>query len=36
MLYDEVSVNAGKLWEVQDQLAAQLILQSWLNDYKKG
>ena len=36
MLFDEVSVNAGKLWEVQDQLAAQLILQSWLNDYKKG
>ena len=35
MLFDEVSVNAGKLWEVQDQLAAQLILQSWLNDYKK-
>lgn len=34
MLFDEVSVNAGKLWEVQDQLAAQLILQSWLNDYK--
>ncbi|MCX7098788.1 MAG: Holliday junction resolvase RuvX [Methylococcales bacterium] len=35
MLFDEVSVNATKLWEVQDQLAAQLILQSWLNDYKK-
>ena len=35
MLFDDVSVNAGKLWEVQDQLAAQLILQSWLNDYKK-
>ena len=34
MLFDELSVNAGKLWEVQDQLAAQLILQSWLNDYK--
>ena len=33
LLFDEVSVSAGKLWEVQDQLAAQLILQSWLNDY---
>ena len=36
LLFDEVSVNASKLWEVQDQLAAQLILQTWLNDYKKG
>ena len=35
MLFDEVSVNASRLWEVQDQLAAQLILQSWLNDYMK-
>ncbi len=34
-LFDEVSVNATKLWEVQDQLAAQLILQSWLNEHKK-
>ena len=32
MLFEEVSVSAGKLWEVQDQLAAQLILQTWLND----
>lgn len=32
MLFDEVNLSAGKLWEVQDQLAAQLILQSWLND----
>jgi putative Holliday junction resolvase len=32
LLFDEVSVSASKLWEVQDQLAAQLILQSWLND----
>jgi putative holliday junction resolvase len=31
MLYDELGVSAGKLWAVQDQLAAQLILQSWLN-----
>jgi putative Holliday junction resolvase len=31
LLFDEVNVNATKLWEVQDQLAAQLILQTWLN-----
>jgi putative Holliday junction resolvase len=31
LLYDEVCVNATKLWAVQDQLAAQLILQTWLN-----
>ena len=31
MLYDELHLSATKLWEVQDQLAAQLILQSWLN-----
>ncbi|MEQ1621043.1 MAG: Holliday junction resolvase RuvX [Methylococcales bacterium] len=35
LLFDEVNVSAGKLWEVQDQLAAQLILQTWLNDYAK-
>jgi putative Holliday junction resolvase len=35
LLFDEVNVNASKLWEVQDQLAAQLILQTWLNDYSK-
>lgn len=34
MLFEEVNVNASKLWAVQDQLAAQLILQSWLNDNK--
>jgi putative Holliday junction resolvase len=33
MLFDDLQVSAGKLWEVQDQLAAQLILQSWLNNY---
>jgi putative Holliday junction resolvase len=33
LLFDEISVSASKLWEVQDQLAAQLILQSWLNDH---
>ncbi len=31
MLFDDLKVSAGKLWDVQDQLAAQLILQSWLN-----
>jgi putative Holliday junction resolvase len=33
LLFDEISVNAAKLWAVQDQLAAQLILQTWLNEY---
>jgi putative holliday junction resolvase len=32
MLFDEINVSTAKLWAVQDQLAAQLILQSWLND----
>jgi putative Holliday junction resolvase len=32
MLYDDMHVSATKLWKVQDQLAAQLILQSWLNE----
>lgn len=32
MLFDDVKARATKLWAVQDQLAAQLILQSWLND----
>lgn len=31
MLFDDVKVSAKKLWAVQDQLAAQLILQTWLN-----
>lgn len=35
LLFDELNVNATKLWEVQDQLAAQLILESWLNDFTK-
>lgn len=35
MLYDDLHVNASKLWEVQDQLAAQLILQSWLNQQQQ-
>lgn len=36
LLFDELHVSAGKLWEVQDQLAAQLILQSWLNNFSKN
>lgn len=36
MLFDEVQVSANKLWEVQDQLAAQLILQSWLNENSRA
>ncbi|NOU44327.1 MAG: Holliday junction resolvase RuvX [Methyloglobulus sp.] len=35
MLFEDVNVNAAKLWAVQDQLAAQLILQTWLNDNAK-
>jgi len=31
LLFDDLKVSAGKLWAVQDQLAAQLILQSWFN-----
>ena len=31
LLYDDLNISVAKLWEVQDQLAAQLILQSWLN-----
>jgi putative Holliday junction resolvase len=31
LLFDELKVSAAKLWEVQDQLSAQLILQSWFN-----
>lgn len=33
MLFDDVGVNATKLWAVQDELAAQLILQSWLSNF---
>ena len=33
LLFEELDVSASKLWEVQDQLAAQLILQTWLNDH---
>jgi putative Holliday junction resolvase len=33
LLFDEVQLSAGKLWKVQDQQAARLILQSWLNSH---
>ena len=36
LLFDEVNVSASKLWAVQDQLAAQLILQTWLNSRATG
>lgn len=32
LLFDEHRLKAKKLWAIQDQLAAQLILQSWLNN----
>jgi putative Holliday junction resolvase len=31
LLFDDLKLSAGKLWEVQDQVAAQIILQSWFN-----
>jgi putative holliday junction resolvase len=34
LLFDELNLSAAKLWAVQDQLAAQLILQSWLNAHE--
>ncbi len=34
MLFDDVNVSATRLWQVQDQLAAQLILQTWLNNHR--
>jgi putative Holliday junction resolvase len=36
LLFDDLHVSANKLWDVQDQLAAQLILQSWLNTQYKN
>jgi putative Holliday junction resolvase len=36
LLFDELNLRAEKLWAVQDQLAAQLILQSWLSDNRKS
>ncbi|MGH8474904.1 MAG: Holliday junction resolvase RuvX [Methylococcales bacterium] len=32
MLFEDVRLNADTLWKVQDQVAAQLILQTWLNE----
>lgn len=34
LLYDDLGVSATTLWRVQDQLAAQLILQAWLNHHR--
>ncbi|MBT3335687.1 MAG: Holliday junction resolvase RuvX, partial [Methylococcales bacterium] len=31
MLYNDLNVSAKKLWKVQDQLAAQRILLTWIN-----
>ncbi|QWF70341.1 Holliday junction resolvase RuvX [Methylomonas paludis] len=31
LLFDDLQVRADKLWAKQDQVAAQLILQSWFN-----
>ena len=36
LLFDETGVNATTLWKVQDQVAAQLILQTWLNEKKNS
>ena len=35
LLFDELNLSASKLWAVQDQLAAQLILQTFLNHSKR-
>ena len=32
MLYNDLHVSAKKLWKVQDQLAAQRILLTWINE----
>lgn len=36
MLFEELQVSADTLWAKQDQLAAQLILSTWLEHNKKG
>ncbi|MEE9355275.1 MAG: Holliday junction resolvase RuvX [Methylococcaceae bacterium] len=33
ILFDDLKTSATKLWAIQDQLAAQLILQTWLNHH---
>ncbi len=35
LLFDDLKTNAKDLWQIQDQLAAQLILQTWLNDKRQ-
>ncbi|MGR9105745.1 MAG: Holliday junction resolvase RuvX [Gammaproteobacteria bacterium] len=32
LLFDDAGVSATTLWKAQDQVAAQLILQTWLNE----
>lgn len=33
ILFNDLKVSASKLWKVHDQLAAKIILQSWLNQH---
>lgn len=35
LLFDEARKSASKMWQIQDQLAAQLLLQTWLNEAGK-
>ncbi|MGH8559694.1 MAG: Holliday junction resolvase RuvX [Methylococcales bacterium] len=35
LLFDDAGVDASTLWKVQDRVAAQLILQTWLNENRK-
>ncbi|MEE9397440.1 MAG: Holliday junction resolvase RuvX [Methylococcales bacterium] len=32
LLFDDLNFSARKMWELQDQFAAQLILQTWLRN----
>lgn len=36
LLFDDMKLSATKMWELQDQFAAQLILQTWLNQRSKS
>lgn len=35
LLFDDMKFSVTKMWELQDQFAAQLILQTWLNERSK-
>ncbi|MCI0654881.1 MAG: Holliday junction resolvase RuvX [Methylococcaceae bacterium] len=35
LLFDDTGVDASTLWKVQDSVAAQLILQTWLNENRR-